>query len=265
MKNFARLHADASRHRPHRHLSARPRSIRPSRSRRPSARSRSWSRPDTCATSACRRPAPDTIRRAHAVAPVTDLQIEYSLISRGIEEEILPIAGSSASAHAYGVLSRGLISGHWSTDRARARAISGACPRFSGENLDRNLGWSRSCGRWRTRRARPSRSSPSRGCSPAARTSCRSSAPGAATGSQEALGALELELTSRRCSRDRARGAAGGRGRRPLRRAADGDPRQRAPPRLSSRAPGTPRGSRALRQGRAEAPSWSSGCSPPFF
>ena len=40
----------------------------------------------------------ETIRRAHAVHPISDLQIEYSLISRGIEDEILPPAVSSASA-----------------------------------------------------------------------------------------------------------------------------------------------------------------------
>ena len=70
----------------------------------------------------------DTIRRAAAVHPISDLQIEYSLISRGIEDEILPDrAASSASAiTAYGVLSRGLLSGHWS---ARARARRARLPR----------------------------------------------------------------------------------------------------------------------------------------
>src|SRR3954451_4108404 len=83
----------------------------------------------------------ETLRRAHAVQPVCDLQIEYSLISRGIEREILPAARELGIAiTAYGVLSRGLLSGHWSADREpghgdfRARA-----PRFSGENLQRNL------------------------------------------------------------------------------------------------------------------------------
>jgi aryl-alcohol dehydrogenase-like predicted oxidoreductase len=84
----------------------------------------------------------ETIRRAHAVHPVADLQIEYSLISRGIEGEILPTCRELGVAiTAYGVLSRGLLSGHWSTDRAAApgdfRAHS---PRFSGENLAHNLG-----------------------------------------------------------------------------------------------------------------------------
>ena len=82
-----------------------------------------------------------TLRRAHAVHPIADLQIEYSLISRGIESEILPVARElGIGITAYGVLSRGLISGHWSADRPVAagdfRAVS---PRFSGDNLDTNL------------------------------------------------------------------------------------------------------------------------------
>lgn len=82
-----------------------------------------------------------TIRRAAATAPISDLQIEYSLISRGIESEILPtVAELGIGVTAYGVLSRGLISGHFTRDRKLAandfRAMS---PRFQGENLDRNL------------------------------------------------------------------------------------------------------------------------------
>jgi aryl-alcohol dehydrogenase-like predicted oxidoreductase len=85
---------------------------------------------------------PETIRRAHATHPVADLQIEYSLVSRGIEDEILPTCRELAiGITAYGVLSRGLISGHWSADRPHAPGdFRGGMPRFSGENLDRNLG-----------------------------------------------------------------------------------------------------------------------------
>ncbi|MGZ2372214.1 aryl-alcohol dehydrogenase-like predicted oxidoreductase [Sinorhizobium medicae] len=57
---------------------------------------------------------PQKIRRAAAVHPISDLQIEYSLISRGIEDEIVPVCRELGIAvTAYGVLSRGLISGHW--------------------------------------------------------------------------------------------------------------------------------------------------------
>ena len=83
----------------------------------------------------------ETIRRAHAVHPVSDLQIEYSLISRGIEGEILDTYRElGIGVTAYGVLSRGLISGHWTADReSGADDFRARSPRFSGDNLDRNL------------------------------------------------------------------------------------------------------------------------------
>jgi diketogulonate reductase-like aldo/keto reductase len=82
----------------------------------------------------------ETLRPAHAVHPISDLQIEYSLISRGIEDEILPTAGElDIGITAYGVLSRGLISGHWSKARAGERDFRAISPRFQGTNLDRNL------------------------------------------------------------------------------------------------------------------------------
>jgi aryl-alcohol dehydrogenase-like predicted oxidoreductase len=84
----------------------------------------------------------ETIRRAHAVHPIADLQIEYSLISRGIEDEILPACRElGIGITAYGVLSRGLISGHWSRDRSLgANDFRAHSPRFVGDNLERNLG-----------------------------------------------------------------------------------------------------------------------------
>lgn len=82
----------------------------------------------------------DTLARAHAVHPIADLQIEYSLISRGIEVDILPACRRlGIGVTAYGVLSRGLLSGHWSKERAGARDFRSHLPRFSGENLDHNL------------------------------------------------------------------------------------------------------------------------------
>lgn len=81
----------------------------------------------------------DTLRRAHAVHPIADLQIEYSLVSRGIEADILPTARElGIGVTAYGVLSRGLISGHWDPSRP-VRDFRSHLPRFSGDNLDRNL------------------------------------------------------------------------------------------------------------------------------
>jgi aryl-alcohol dehydrogenase-like predicted oxidoreductase len=84
---------------------------------------------------------PDSIRRAAAVHPITDLQIEYSIISRGIEDSILPTCRAlGIGITAYGILSRGLLSGHYSADGStNARDIRGRMPRFRGENLRRNL------------------------------------------------------------------------------------------------------------------------------
>jgi aryl-alcohol dehydrogenase-like predicted oxidoreductase len=83
----------------------------------------------------------DTIRRAAATAPICDLQIEYSLISRGIEESILPtLRELGIGVTAYGVLSRGLISGHFSRDKQLAADdFRSRSPRFQGENLEHNL------------------------------------------------------------------------------------------------------------------------------
>src|SRR6266404_5638444 len=81
----------------------------------------------------------DTIRRAHAVHPIADLQIEYSLIARGIEDGILATCRElGIGVTAYGVLSRGLISGHWTPDRA-TKDLRNMSPRFQGPNLGKNL------------------------------------------------------------------------------------------------------------------------------
>jgi aryl-alcohol dehydrogenase-like predicted oxidoreductase len=81
---------------------------------------------------------PETIRRANAVYPVRELQIEYSLMTRGIEAEILPVVRElGISVTAYGILSRGLL------NRDTARLGEGdpraRFPRFQGANLERNL------------------------------------------------------------------------------------------------------------------------------
>jgi aryl-alcohol dehydrogenase-like predicted oxidoreductase len=81
-----------------------------------------------------------TVRKAAAVHPIADLQIEYSLISRGIEAEILPACRElGIGITAYGVLSRGLISGHWSKESAGKGDFRAMSPRFQGENIDHNL------------------------------------------------------------------------------------------------------------------------------
>ncbi|RED21555.1 pyridoxine 4-dehydrogenase [Rhodopseudomonas thermotolerans] len=81
----------------------------------------------------------ETIRRAAKVHPIVDLQIEYALITRGIEDDILPTCRElGIGVTAYGVLSRGLISGHWSKDRT-GQDFRSHSPRFQGANLDTNL------------------------------------------------------------------------------------------------------------------------------
>jgi aryl-alcohol dehydrogenase-like predicted oxidoreductase len=81
----------------------------------------------------------DTIRRAAAVHPVSGLQIEYSLMSRGIEAQILPaVRELGVGITAYGIMSRGLLA----TDSARAISDGdprSRFPRFQGQNLRRNL------------------------------------------------------------------------------------------------------------------------------
>ncbi|MEI2299911.1 aldo/keto reductase [Ensifer sp. MJa1] len=82
----------------------------------------------------------ETIRRAAAVHPISDLQIEYSLISRGIEGEILPTCRAlGIGVTAYGVLSRGLISGHWQKGAAGKGDFRAMSPRFQEGNIDKNL------------------------------------------------------------------------------------------------------------------------------
>jgi len=77
-----------------------------------------------------------TIRRAAAVAPISDLQIEWSLLSRGVEDEILPVCRElGVGITAYGVLSRGLIGGSGTVEGARA-----VSPRFQAGNREHNQG-----------------------------------------------------------------------------------------------------------------------------
>jgi aryl-alcohol dehydrogenase-like predicted oxidoreductase len=95
-----------------------------------------------------------TIRRAHAVHPIADVQLEYSLMSRGIEASVLPTCRAlGIGVTAYGVLSRGLLGGQLPAPSAASAATNSAAtapaaatdiraarmPRFQGENLTRNL------------------------------------------------------------------------------------------------------------------------------
>jgi len=78
----------------------------------------------------------ETIRRANAVHPISDLQIEYSLLSRNPETTIFPtLQELGIGVTAYGVLSRGLLSGRIPV---AANDLRVHFPRFAGENLNRN-------------------------------------------------------------------------------------------------------------------------------
>jgi aryl-alcohol dehydrogenase-like predicted oxidoreductase len=88
----------------------------------------------------------DTIRRAAATHSISDLQIEYSLISRGIEDAILPTCRElGIGITAYGVLSRGLISGNWTAPTA-ASDFRAHSPRFQGDNAEHNLALAKALG-----------------------------------------------------------------------------------------------------------------------
>jgi len=82
-----------------------------------------------------------TIRRAHAVHPIADLQIEYSLLSRAVEADVLPtLRELGIGMTAYGVLSRGLISGHWNPGASPGPGdLRGHMPRFASGNVEHNL------------------------------------------------------------------------------------------------------------------------------
>jgi aryl-alcohol dehydrogenase-like predicted oxidoreductase len=78
----------------------------------------------------------DTIRRAQAVHPIVDLQIEYAMVTRNPEKTILPaLRELGIGVTAYGVLSRGLLSGSQPQSKADIRSY---LPRFSGDNYQRN-------------------------------------------------------------------------------------------------------------------------------
>jgi aryl-alcohol dehydrogenase-like predicted oxidoreductase len=77
----------------------------------------------------------DTIRKAHATHPICDLQMEYSLLSRSIESKILPVLRELGIAvTAYGVLSRGLLSG----SAIKPGDMRSHLPRFKGPNFQQN-------------------------------------------------------------------------------------------------------------------------------
>ena len=169
-----------------------------------------------------------TIRRAAAARQVTALQIEYSLVSRGIEAGILPtVRELGIGVTAYGVLSRGLLNPATARPGGAADGRS-RYPRFQGENLERNLALV----------AALEAVAAARGVTTAQLAIAWVCAQGSdivpLIGTKrrdrlaEALAALDLELAPGRPRGHRGGRARGRRGGGPLRRAADGRPGQRA-------------------------------------
>ena len=209
------------------------------RSRRPSARSPSWSRPATSATSASPRSAPTRSAAPRRSHPITDLQIEYSLISRGIEDEIL--ADLPRARHRHHRLRRALARPALRPLARRAATAAAATsaphsPRFQGEQPRAQPR------RWSTRCAR----SPTSAALTVAQVAiawvlARGEDIVPLVGARrrdrlsEALGALDVDLDAATLAAHRGRRPAGRRRRRPLRRAADGDARLRALDRRSPR------------------------------
>jgi aryl-alcohol dehydrogenase-like predicted oxidoreductase len=85
--------------------------------------------------------SPATIRRAHAVHPISGLQTEYSLWTRDAEDEILPTIRELGIGYvAYSPLGRGFLSGRWrSADDLETDDFRRNHPRFQGENFQKNL------------------------------------------------------------------------------------------------------------------------------
>ncbi|KAL5702189.1 palmitoyltransferase akr1 [Ranunculus cassubicifolius] len=83
--------------------------------------------------------SPDTIRRAHAVHPITALQMEWSLWTRDIEDEIVPLCKElGIGLVPYSPLARGFFGGKAVVESLPANSFLASHPRFTGENFDKN-------------------------------------------------------------------------------------------------------------------------------
>src|SRR5271169_1145951 len=147
-----------------------------------------------------------TIRRAHATHPLSAVQIEYSLWSRDVEAEILPLCeGLGIGFVAYSPLGRGFLTGNVADIAAlRAGDARRNMPRFQSDNLRRNLGLVEELKKHAAPRTAPRPSSRSPGFCRARTTSCRSRAPAIDTGSRKMPPPYRLKsrpIPQERCSR----------------------------------------------------------------
>ncbi|KAK8548590.1 hypothetical protein V6N13_054626 [Hibiscus sabdariffa] len=84
-------------------------------------------------------PSTDTLKRAHKVHPITALQMEYSLWTREIEDEILPLCRElGIGIVAYSPLGRGFFGGKAIAETMPNDSVLANYPRFNGENLEKN-------------------------------------------------------------------------------------------------------------------------------
>jgi aryl-alcohol dehydrogenase-like predicted oxidoreductase len=86
--------------------------------------------------------AADTIKKAHAVHPISALQSEYSLFTREVEDEILPTVRELGIGFVpYSPLGRGFLTGRWRSieDMPENDTRSVRFPRFAEENFQKNL------------------------------------------------------------------------------------------------------------------------------
>jgi aryl-alcohol dehydrogenase-like predicted oxidoreductase len=126
-------------------------------------------------------------------APIADLQIEYSLISRGIEDGILPACRElGIGSPAYGVLSRGLISGNWSKERQGDQDFRASARASRAIISTATSPWSKRCALWLRQRAYRSPRSPSPGWRRRARNIVPLVGARRRDRLSEALGALEV-------------------------------------------------------------------------
>jgi aryl-alcohol dehydrogenase-like predicted oxidoreductase len=85
---------------------------------------------------------PETIRKAHAVHPISALQSEYSLFTRGVEDEVLPTVRELGIGFVpYSPLGRGFLTGRWKSieDMPENDTRSARFPRFAEENFQKNV------------------------------------------------------------------------------------------------------------------------------
>ena len=145
VKNFLGLQPDAARRRPHRHLPARAGSIRRCRSRRPSAPSRIWSRPATCAPSGCPKSARTRSAARTRSTRSADLQIEYSLDQPRPRSEDLP--GARGARHRRHRLRRAVARPAERLEASGHRATSGrTCRASRARTSSATRRWSKRCG-----------------------------------------------------------------------------------------------------------------------